>query len=88
MYESCSQRGVLDTTLCDKVCQRLRQVSDFLLELASSTNKTDRHPITENKILLKVVLKYHNPTCILTILVFLFYIYEMYDVHFLFITEK
>jgi hypothetical protein len=44
-FESHSWRGVLDTTLCDKVCQSTP---------ISSTNKTDHHDITE--ILLKVAL--------------------------------
>ena len=48
-------RGVLNTTLGDKVCQQL--VVGRLLSLGtpvSSTNKTDLHDITE--ILLKVAL--------------------------------
>jgi len=32
-FESCSWRGVLDTTLCDKVCQWLATGHDFLREL-------------------------------------------------------
>ena len=48
------RRGVLDTTLCDKVCH-LRQVGGFLrVLLIPSTNKTDRHDTSE--ILLKVAL--------------------------------
>jgi hypothetical protein len=50
-----SWRGVLDTTLCDKVCQKLgtgRWVCPGTP--ISSTNKTDHHDITE--ILLKVEL--------------------------------
>jgi hypothetical protein len=43
--------SILDTTLCDKVCQWFTPVS--------STNKTDCHDITE--ILLKVVLNILNP---------------------------
>jgi len=43
------RRGVLDTTLCDKVCQWFSPGTPV-----SSTNKTDRHGITE--ILLKVAL--------------------------------
>jgi hypothetical protein len=55
MFESCSWQGVLDTTLCDKVCQRLVAGPWFSLDtLISSTNKTDLHDIAE--ILLKVVL--------------------------------
>jgi hypothetical protein len=44
--------GVLDTTLCDKVCQWL--ATGQWLSPGTSTNKTDRHDITE--ILLKVTL--------------------------------
>ena len=44
---------VLDTTLCDNVCQSLATIRWF-----SSMNKTDRHDITE--ILLKVALKTMN----------------------------
>jgi hypothetical protein len=43
------RRGVLDTTLCDKVCQWFSPGTPV-----SSTNKTDHHGITE--ILLKVAL--------------------------------
>jgi hypothetical protein len=47
--------GVLDTTLCDKVCQWLVTGRWFSLSTTvSSTNKADRHDITE--ILLKVAL--------------------------------
>ena len=46
------RRGVLDTTLCDKVCQWLTTGRWF--SPGTSTNKTDRHDI--NEILLKVVL--------------------------------
>ena len=49
------RRGVLDTTLCDKLCQWLAAGLWFSPgTLVSSTNKTDRLDITE--ILLKVVL--------------------------------
>jgi hypothetical protein len=48
-------RGVLDTTLCDKVYQRLVTGRWFSLSTpVSSTNNTDHHDITE--ILLKVAL--------------------------------
>jgi hypothetical protein len=48
-------RGVIDTTLCDKVCQRLTTGRWFSLGTpVSFTNKTDRQEIAE--ILLKVVL--------------------------------
>jgi len=48
-------RGVLDTTLCDKVCQLLATGRWFSPGTpVSSTNKTDRHDITE--ILSKVEL--------------------------------
>jgi hypothetical protein len=53
------QRGVFDTTLCDKVCQGLATGQWFSLgNLVSSTNKTDCHNITA--ILLKVVLNTIN----------------------------
>ena len=49
------RQGVLNTTLCDKVCQWLAAGRWFSLgTLVSSTNKTDRHDIAE--ILLKVGL--------------------------------
>jgi hypothetical protein len=49
------RRGVLDTTLCDKVCQWLAAGQWFSPGTAvSSTNKTDRQDITE--ILLKMAL--------------------------------
>jgi len=51
------RRGVLDTTLCDKVCQCLALAAGQWFSpgtLVSSTNKTDRHDITV--ILLKVTL--------------------------------
>ena len=47
-----SWQGVLDTTLCDKVCQWLATDQRFPPGTpVSSTNKTDRHDIAE--ILLK-----------------------------------
>ena len=54
-FESLSWRGVLDTMLCCKVCQWLPTGRWFSpCTSVSSTNKTDRHDITE--ILLKVAL--------------------------------
>ena len=54
------RRGVLDTTLCDKVCQWLAIGQWFSPgTLVSSTNKTDRHDSTG--ILLKVAFKHLNP---------------------------
>ena len=51
--------SVLDTTLCDKVCQCLAKDRCFCSGTpVSSTNKTDRRDITE--ILLKVVLSTIN----------------------------
>jgi hypothetical protein len=50
-------RGVIDTTLCDKVCQLLEtgQGRWFSPDISvSSTNKTDIHNI--NELLLKVAL--------------------------------
>jgi len=53
-------RGVLDTTFCDKVFSDLWQVGRFFSATpVSSTNKTDRHDITE--ILLKVALNTITP---------------------------
>jgi hypothetical protein len=49
------RRGVLETTLCDKVCPWLSGGRWFSLgTLVSSTNKIDHHDITE--MLLKVAL--------------------------------
>ena len=43
-------QSVLDTTLCDKVCQRLAKGLWFSPgTVASSTNKTDHHSITDIK---------------------------------------
>jgi hypothetical protein len=42
------RRGVLDTTLCGKVCQLFAADRCFSLGIpVSSTNKTDSHDITE-----------------------------------------
>ena len=63
-YISCnveprSWRDVLNTTLCDKVCQRLATGRWFSPGTAvSSTNKTNHHNITE--ILLRVALNTIN----------------------------
>jgi hypothetical protein len=58
-FELHSWRGVLDTTLCDKVCQWLTTGWWFSPGPPfSSTNKTDRHDI--NEILLKVALNNIN----------------------------
>ena len=59
--------GVLDITICDKVCQWLW--TGQWLSPVSSTNKTDCHDITE--ILLKVVLN----TKTLTLTHHIFYLY-------------
>jgi len=54
-FESDSCRGVLDTTLCDKVCQGLAAGRWFFPgTLVSSTNTTVSHDIF--KIMLKVSL--------------------------------
>ena len=54
------RRGVLDTTLCDKVCQWHTTDRWFSAGTpTSSTNKTDRNDITE--ILLKVALSTTKP---------------------------
>ena len=53
------RQGVLDTTLCDQVCQWLAAGRWFSTGTpVSSTNKTDHHDITE--ILLKVALNTMN----------------------------
>jgi len=58
-FEPCSWRGVLDTTLCDKVYQWLATGRWFPPGTpVTSTNKTDRHDITE--ILLKMALNTIN----------------------------
>jgi len=45
-FEPRSWRGVLDTTLCDKVCQWLTTCRWFSPGIpVSSTNKTNRHDI-------------------------------------------
>jgi hypothetical protein len=55
------RRGVLNTTLCDKVFQLLMACLWFSLSTpVSSINTTDRYDITE--ILLKVVLSTIKPT--------------------------
>ena len=47
-FESRLWRGVVDTTLCDKVCQCLVASRWFSPgTTVSPTNKTDRHDITE-----------------------------------------
>jgi len=58
-FEPRSWWDVLDTTLCDKVCQWLVTDQSFSPGTpVSSTNKTDRHDIAE--ILLKVALNTIN----------------------------
>ena len=53
--------GVLDTTLCNKVCRWLATRQMFFPgTLVSSTNKTDGHDIPVTKILLKVALNIIN----------------------------
>jgi len=65
--EPCSWRGVLYTTLCDKVCQLLATGRWFSSGTpVSSTNKTNCHDITE--ILLKVALNTIKQTTSLQIL--------------------
>jgi len=63
-------RGVLDTTLCDKVCQWLAAGRCFSPGTqVSSSNKTDRHDITEilltvafNTITITMLLKKYKKT--------------------------
>ena len=73
-FESCSWRGVLDTTLCDKFCQWLSTDRWFSLGTpVSFTSKAGRHDITE--ILLKVALSTITLTpFILHVLTFFFWI--------------
>ena len=52
------RRGVLDTTLCNKVCQWLAVGQWFSLGTPISSNKTDHHDIAE--ILLKMALNTIN----------------------------
>ena len=60
-FEPCLWWGVLDTTLCDKVCQWLSTGQWFSPGTqVSSTNKTDSHDVTE--IFLKVALSTKHPT--------------------------
>jgi hypothetical protein len=60
-HVECSWRGILDTTIGDKVCPWLAAGQWFSPgTLVSSTNKTDCHDITE--ILLKVVINTINLT--------------------------
>jgi len=71
-FEPCSRRGVLDITLCDKVCQWLATGRWFSPGTpVSSANKTDRHNIAE--ILLKVALN----TLTLTLLEVLHLTYQI-----------
>jgi hypothetical protein len=54
-------RGVLDTTLCDKVCQWLAPGRWFSQGIpVSSTNKTDLHNITNNWNIVDGGVKQHN----------------------------
>jgi len=55
-FEPRSLRGVLDTTLCDKVCQLLATGQWF--SPVFFTNKTDRHDITD---IVESVVKHHKP---------------------------
>ena len=58
-FEPRAWRCVLDTTLCDKVCQSLATGRWFSPDTPISyTNKTDRHDMTE--ILLKMALSTIN----------------------------
>ena len=63
VLETLSMQGVLDTTLCDKICQWLVAGRWFSpCTPVSCTDKTDRHNITE--ILLKVALNTITPNII------------------------
>ena len=71
------RRGLLDTTLCDKVCHWLAAGLWFSpCTLVSFTNKTERHEIPE--ILLKVALSTINPpTLIITTHLRVKYFFQM-----------
>ena len=65
-----SWRGVMNTTLCDKFCQCLAAGRWFSpCTPVSSTNKTDRHDISE--ILLKVAFWTHSAQTYLLLIVFI-----------------
>jgi hypothetical protein len=60
-FKNSSWRSVLDTTLCDNVCQWPGKGQCFVSgTLVYTANKTDHHDITE--LLLKVVLSTITPT--------------------------
>ena len=56
-FESRSWRGILDTTLCNQVCQCL--VVGWWFSPVSSTNKTDCHYINWN--IVESGVKHHKP---------------------------
>ena len=67
---------LLDTTLCDKVYQRLAASRWFSSGIpVTSTNKTDRHNITE--IALKVALNTIKLTLVLPNHLFVFHVFKM-----------
>jgi hypothetical protein len=59
-YEFRSLRGVLNTTLCVKFVSDLQQISGFPGTLLSSSNKTDRHGITELLLKMAFNITTHN----------------------------
>ena len=76
------RRSVLDTTLCDTLCQCASGGRWFSPSTpVSETNKTDRHDMTE--IVLKVALKHHNRTLYwsLVVIVILYYILVCFSVY-------
>jgi hypothetical protein len=69
------RRGVLDATLCDKVCQLLATGRWFSPDtLVFSTNKTDSHDITE--LMLKMALNTAWP-----IVKVLFWLVQLFLIH-------
>ena len=63
-FESRSWRGVLDATLCDKVCQKLATGRLFSPGTSvSCTNKSDRHDITEI-LLYMCIFSYSDIVCV------------------------
>jgi hypothetical protein len=68
-FDSHSWRGVLDTTLCDKVQGQWFSSGTPV----TSTNKTDRHADDITVILLKVALNTTTLTLTLTLLWMIYY---------------
>jgi hypothetical protein len=59
-FESRSWKGVLDITLCDKVCEWLATIHFLQVLLVSSTNKTETPQNNWN--IVESGVKHHKPT--------------------------